>query len=193
MRFTGQGLIPQFNDFLQQVPNTARVMAAAKRAQQVIDYIANNYSTFPDFHPLPADSDVFPHLVYGSSEKQFGGNRIIGILRAACSAHLTATSHKLNIGNMQWEHGGYMSPHVSNKEGIDADLVAGEVGIVPNHNTAQALSATREFLSDGAALVLFADQSVVPDANKRVSNNGILGHASYEASHTDHFQLRAPL
>ncbi|MEQ1570755.1 MAG: penicillin-insensitive murein endopeptidase [Myxococcota bacterium] len=191
-RFTAQILVPAFNAFLQRVPRTARIQAAVGRAQEALDYISTNVDSFPTYPPLPSASDAFPYESYGREERKFGNQNIIGILQLACSAHYAATGRKLMIGDMQYEHGGRVDPHRSHREGRDADVDPVEIGNVPNHNRALALEAAKRFLTAGAHLVFYADQSVVSDANDWAQANGIGGRLQYEANHTSHFHLRAP-
>lgn len=85
-----------------------------------------------------------------------------------------------------------MSPHVSHRRGVDADVDVVEVGDVPNHDAGLALAAAKRFLAAGAALVFYADADVVSKANKWASEQGLSGRLSVEANHKKHFHLRAP-
>lgn len=188
--FVDQVLIPDFNAFLQRVPRTPRVDSAIQTAKDAASYIANHLDGFPGFRILPANSDTFPYNEYGNKDRKFGGDRIIAILERACLAHFNDTGNKLYIGDMQYEHGGRAKPHKSHRDGIDADVDPIEIGNVPNHNATLALAAAKRFLSAGATLIFYADQSVVDDANAWAKQQGVSGRLSFEADHTNHFHLR---
>ena len=190
VRHMTQKLIPNFNAFLQRIPQTTRVEKAVELAQKAIDQIDIGFRSFPTFLPLPSDSDQLPHLRYGRSVRKFGEARIIAVLQSACVSHYNDTKRKLYIGDMQYLHGGRVSPHVSHKEGIDADVDPVEIGNVPKHDEVLALAAGKRFLGAGAKLIFFADSSVVDDANAWASKNKIEGRISVEKQHTNHFHLR---
>ena len=184
-------LVPAFNAFRQRVPDTHRIDNAVQLAQRAVNQIEIGFRTFPTFLPLPAaDSSKFPYLRYGSDERKFGQNQIIKVLQSACVAHFKDTGKEFYIGDMQWEHGGKISGHTSHKKGIDADVDPVEVGNVPNNNKILALAVAKRFLSAGAQLVLYADQSVVNDANKWATKKGISGKLLTDGEHDKHFHLR---
>jgi ABC-type transporter Mla subunit MlaD len=187
-----QVMIPDFNAFMARVPNTQNIKTSFDEAQQAVNEIDTGFASFPDFKPLPSDAPSFPHTPYGSPDKQYGEDKLITALSVVASAYNSRTGKKLLIGNMQWQHGGYMSPHVSHKNGLDADIVGSDIGIVPNDDAAKALALAKEVLSAGASLLLFADQNVINDANKWATTSGLSGHMSYDASHKDHFHMRMP-
>jgi hypothetical protein len=191
--FVRQVLIPPYNDFLAKVPNTQRVGNAFNLAQSALNQIMAQFEAFPTFIALPPPSDDFPHTPVFAVEKQFGEQIIIDIVKRACVAHFTATGNKLAVGNMQYQHGGRMSPHVSHRRGIDADIDVLEAGTVgqANYNRAVALAAAKRFLSAGAEIVFFADNDVVTDANTWAQGQGLSGRLRLEANHTGHFHLRA--
>lgn len=190
VHYTQQTLAPALHAFLQKIPRTPKVLAAARRAEQAITYVVDNFATFPTFQPLPPAGSSFPYRTYGAAERKFGEAQIIAVLRNACRAHFEATGQMLHIGDMQLEHGGRISAHVSHKEGKDADVDAVEVGNVPQHNAALALEAAQRFLSAGARLVFYADQQVVDDANEWAEEHNIAGRLVFERDHTRHFHLR---
>lgn len=191
--FVQQVLIPPYNDFLARVPNTQRVRNAFNLAQSALNQIVAQFEAFPTFIALPPPSDGFPHTPVFAVEKQFGEQLIIDIVKRASSAHFTATGNKLGVGNMQYQHGGRMSPHVSHRRGIDADIDVFEAGAFgqDNYNEAVALAAAKRFLSAGAEIVFFADNSVVTEANTWAREQGLSGRLRLEASHRGHFHLRA--
>jgi Penicillin-insensitive murein endopeptidase len=191
--YVSQVLVPDFNAFISKVPGTDNVNNAVAQVQQAINHIDSGFDSFPDFKPLPPDTTTFPHVPYGSAEKQYGEDKLIAALISVATAYNQRTGKKLLIGNMQWEHGGYMSPHVSHKNGLDADIVGSDVGIVPNDDAVKALALAKELLSAGASLVLFGDQEVITDADKWATDNHISGHLSYDAGHKDHFHIRMPI
>jgi hypothetical protein len=190
--FVKDVLVPSFNDFLAMVPGTDRIANAARLAQSAVSQLLGNFGAFPNFRVLPAPSDEFPYVPYGDEGKQFGEDQIITILKTACQSHFAETGNKLRVGTMQYEHGGAMSPHVSHRRGVDADVDVVEVGDVPNHDAGLALAAAKRFLAAGAALVFYADADVVSKANKWASEQGLSGRLSVEANHKKHFHLRAP-
>lgn len=189
--FVRQLLVPEYNDFLGKVPQTQRVRAAVNLAQSALNQILGNFEAFPTFRPLPPPSDSFPHVPVFNENRQFGEEEIIEIVRRASLSHFTDTGNKLRVGNLQYEHGGKMSPHTSHRRGIDADIDPIEVGNIPGHNKALALAVAKRFLAAGAQKVLYADADVVSDANEWAQNQGLSGRLIFEASHTNHFHLRA--
>lgn len=191
--FVRQVLIPPYNDFLAKVPNTQRIRNALNLAQSAINQIIAQFEAFPTFLALPPPSDAFPHTPVFAVEKQFGEQVIIDIVTRACVAHFAATGNKLGVGNMQYQRGGKMSPHVSHRRGIDADVDVFEAGTFgqANYDEAVALAAAKRFLSAGGEIVFFADNDVVTDANKFAQEQGLRGRLQIEASHVGHFHLRA--
>jgi hypothetical protein len=106
-----QVLILEFNAFITTVPATTNINSSIAQAQQAIDHIATGFASFPDFKPLPPDSASFPHISYGSPDKQYGDDKIITALAEVANAYNHRTGKKLLIGNMEWPHGGHMSPN----------------------------------------------------------------------------------
>jgi hypothetical protein len=191
--FVRQVLIPPYNDFLAKVPNTQRVQNAVNLAQSAINQIIAQFEAFPSFIALPPPSNDFPYTPVFAVERQFGEQIIIDIVKRACKAHLAATGKKLAVGNMQYQHGGKMSPHVSHRRGIDADVDVIEAGTFgeANYDEELALSSAERFLSAGALIVFFADNSVVTDANEFAQSENLAGRLQMEPTHKDHFHLRA--
>lgn len=190
VHYTQQTLAPALHAFLQKIPRTPKVLAAARRAEQAITYVVDNFATFPTFQPLPPANSNFPYRTYGTDERKFGEAQIIAVLQNACRTHFEATGQMLHIGDMQLEHGGRISPHVSHKEGKDADVDVVEAGNVPQHNATLALEAAQRFLSAGARLVFYADQQVVNEANEWAEAQNLAGRLVFEGGHTRHFHLR---
>lgn len=190
VHYVEQTLAPGLHGFLQRIPHSPRVLAAAKRAEQAITYVVDNFATFPTFQPLPPSDSSFPYRTYGTNERKFGDAQVIAVLQNACRAHFEATGQMLHIGDMQLEHGGRISAHVSHKEGKDADVDVVEVGNVPQHNATLALQAAQRFLHAGARLVFYGDQQVVDDANEWAEEHNLAGRLLFEGDHTRHFHLR---
>lgn len=188
-----QVLIPPYNDFLAKVPNTQRIRNAVNLAQSAINQILAQFEAFPTFLALPPPSAEFPYIPVFAVEKQFGEQLIIDIVISACAGHFHDTGNKLAVGNMQYQHGGTMSPHVSHRRGIDADIDVLEAGTFgeADYKKAVALAAAKLFLAAGAEIVFFADNSVVTDANAFAQAQGLTGRLQLEPSHKGHFHLRA--
>lgn len=191
--FVRQVLIPPYNDFLAKVPNTQRIRNAVNLAQAAINQILAQFEAFPTFTALPPPSAEFPHIPVFAVEKQFGEQLIIDIVISACAGYFHDTGNRLAVGNMQYQHGGKISPHVSHRRGIDADVDVLEAGTFgeANYKKEVALAAAKLFLAAGAEIVFFADNSVVTDANAFAQAQGLSGRLQLQASHTGHFHLRA--
>jgi hypothetical protein len=192
LRRITQSMIPDFNNFIQKVPNTSRISAAINRAQQSINQIDTGFNSFPNFTLLPSSSSSFPHMRYGAEERKFGGSAVIGALQSIAASYFSRTGKNIYIGDMQYEHGGKMGIHKSHKNGLDGDVDGVEIGDYPNNNKTLALALAKEILSAGAKLVFYADSQVVNDANTWAQSNGIAGRLQVEAAHSKHFHLRMP-
>jgi hypothetical protein len=190
-----QVLIPVFNAFLSRVPGTARVSAAAARAQQSVSHIDSGFGSFPNLRRLPDDSTAFPHLRYGGDDRKYGGDDAISALQDTAAAYFNRTGHKVYVGDMQYEHGGKIGIHKSHKNGIDADVDGVEVGDVGNSNwsSSLALALAKDILGAGPHLVFYADQSTITAANSWAAQAGLKGRLQYEAGHTKHFHMRMPV
>jgi hypothetical protein len=103
-------MIPGFNALIAKIPATTNISSAIAQAQEAIDHIHTRFALFPNFKPLPPDSASFPHVSYGSGDKQYGDDKIIAALAEVANAYNHRTGKKLLIGNVQWEHGGHMPP-----------------------------------------------------------------------------------
>ncbi|MBE9465521.1 penicillin-insensitive murein endopeptidase [Dyadobacter sp. UP-52] len=190
MRYTEETLIPQLEEFLKNIPLTPRINASTELAKIAVEYVVQNYNTFPVFTALPPSDDEFPHYTYGNPKRKFGQSEIIEVLKTVCLAYFHLTGNKLWIGDMQLEHGGRIGTHVSHKLGLDADIDVIEVGDVPNINRPLAINTAQIFLQSGATLVFYADHNVVNTVNEWALENEIKGHLSHEPDHTKHFHLR---
>ena len=182
--------MPTFYSFLERVPRTNRIDEAEALAQQAYEQIKLGMAVFPTFEPLPQDSTQFPHKRYRSDERKFGEAVLLSVVQTVCKSHFDETNHKLHIGDMQLKHGGRTTPHVSHKEGIDADIDPVEVGNIPNNDKALALSAAKRFIMAGAKSVFYADRSVIRKANKWAKEEGLEGRLQFEKDHTRHFHIR---
>jgi len=188
-----QVIIPEFNAFISKVPNTKRINDAFLKAQQSVNQIDTGFNSFPDFQPLPSDSNDFPHLRYGSEDRKYGGNAVIGALQKIARTYLNRTNKKIYIGDMQYKHGGKMGIHKSHRNGIDGDVDGIEIGDIPNHDATKALELAKDILSAGPSLIFYASQTTVNDANAWASQNNISGRLQYEENHKKHFHIRMPV